>query len=164
MSRVFVLENERKILGFCAERGYLPALVTGVPDEAWSGPARMILEILILWELIGYEWGPLDLWQAHGRIDALKAYFSATDLLLLPQHATYTEGEANALCEGLAAKHEAKLGYIAAIQAAEARAEETRLEAMRGAYAAILREREPTRIAKVHPGWERYMKISSDSR
>lgn len=124
------------ILGWCVERAEVPACVAAVPGDAWSPDAEFLVRLLV--ELAGVDVtvGPLDLWTlaiqpVKGEIRAwLATWFSADDLLLLPQYAPWDVAEVEAACGEVTERHAARVAYQAALRAAEERREARRIEAM----------------------------------
>ena len=162
-------EEERMILGWCVERAEVPACVAGVPGDAWSPDAEFLVRLLV--ELAGVDVavGPLDLWTlaiqpVKGEIRAMLAtWFSADDLLLLPQYAPWDVAEVEAACGEMTERHAARVAYQQALRAAEERREARRIEAMARGCDALravwgTTEAAPLNVARVHPGWLPYLK------
>lgn len=161
-------EEERIILGWCVERAEVPACVAAVPGDAWSPDAEFLVRLLV--ELAGVDVpvGPLDLWTlaiqpVKGEIRAwLATWFSADDLLLLPQYAPWDVAEVEAACGEVTERHAARVAYQQALRAAEERREARRIEAMARGCDALRGLWEPKGTADVplrtHPAWLPYLR------
>ena len=169
-----VREEERQILGWCVERGEVPACVAAVPMAAWSPDAEFLVRLLIELQSVDVQVGPLDLWwiaqqRAEGEIRrVLATWFALDDLLLLPQYAPWSFEEVGALCGLVAERYQARVAYAEALQAAEERAERARMAAMErgvGRLAAHWPDlgkgtaAVPLAVSRVHPGWLTYMAV-----
>ena len=104
---------ERQALGWCLERGNVPACVAGVPTEAWSGPVALLLEVLVAWQAEGLSWAPTDLW-AWVRGDArLSRLLWADEVLVAPLAAPWDLEGVEEACEVVARAHQETAWWVA---------------------------------------------------
>ena len=155
-------EPERMILGWCLERGEVPACVAAIPVDALSGPAAVIRGLLVELQGMGMTWGPVDLYLqmvAHDpRTAEIGRWLTADEVLLLPAVVPATLTEVATLCDLLTGRHHARIVRVAALRAEHARAEEARLQTMALGCAALRqlwgpRER---REVRCHPAWREF--------
>ena len=163
-----VREEEREILGWCLTVGEVPACVAAVPVDAWSGPAAVIRGLLVELQSVDVRWAPVDLylWLAGkhaptteiGR--SLLSWLALDEVLLLPAVVPGDVAEVAALCRLLEEEQQARVAFAEALDAARARAERVRSEAMAAGCNALRRvwdakgtEDGPLRATVVHPAW-----------
>jgi hypothetical protein len=166
-------EPERLILGWCLERGEVPACVVAIPVDALSGPAAVIRGLLVELQGVGMTWGPVDLYlwltgkhaptTEIGR--SLLAWLSTDEVLLLPAVVPVAMGEVVALCRLLEEQHAARVACAEALAAAQERAEKARVAAMDDGCDMLRRACEPKnpegllmRRVVPHPGWKPYLR------
>ena len=175
-------EPEKQIIGWCLQSAEVPACVAEVPADAWGPVAERFIGLLIelqahsvAWDLeslivlfdgAGYyrSWEQDWCWFTKSEtLRFLRMHMGADEIAVLPQYAPWTLAEVEAACGLLMAGHVARLAYVTALEAAEARAEAVRVAAMaRGcdALRAVWETGEvvPLSVARVHPGWLPYLK------
>jgi hypothetical protein len=144
-----VTPPERQILGYALQSGTVPACVAAVPLGAWGPVAERFIGLLIelqahsiAWDLeslivlfdrAGYyrSWEQDWCWFTKSEtLRFLRVHMGADEVAVLPQYAPWTLAEVEAACGLLMAGHVARLAHVAALEAAEARAEAVRVAAM----------------------------------
>ena len=174
--------HEREIIGWCLQSAEVPACVAGVPAGAWGPVAGRFVGLLVelqahsvAWDLellivlfdgAGYyrAWEQDWCWFTKSEtLRFLRTHMGADEIAVLPQYAPWTLGEVEAACGLLTAGHAARLAHVAALEAAEARAEAVRVAAMARGCDALRAVWERTEAAtvhpsRVHPGWLPYLK------
>ena len=129
---------ERQILGWCLERGHVPACVSAVDPAAWSGPMSLLLEVLAEWQSQGMAWLPTDLWEwVHG--DArLSRLIDATAVLVAPLSAPWDLEGVEEACEAVTRAHQETAWWVALVNGIEEARDEARIWWMVGASERLL--------------------------
>lgn len=151
-------EPERLILGWCLERGEVPACVAAIPVDALSGPAAVIRGLLVELQAVDVRWGPMDLYlwlvgdhaptTEIGR--SLLSWLALDEILLLPMAAPATLAEVAALCARITSEWAGREWYARLIAEIEREREEARIQEIDAAC-----EHLPTLkpVGAIHAGW-----------
>ena len=137
--------EERQILGWCIQAGEVPACVAAIL-EATNGPARFLLGLLVELQSVGESWDLVELielsasaghfgpyewhWNTESEILRTLRMVGPDVIATLPYMAPDTLAEVEEACGALWARHEARIAYVANLEAAQARREAARLERM----------------------------------
>jgi len=153
-----MIEPERMILGWCLERGEVPACVAAIPVDALSGPAAVIRGLLVELQAVDVAWGPMDLylWLVGDHAPtteigaSLLSWLALDEILLLPMGAPATLAEVAALCARTTTEWAGREWYAHLVAEIELEREAARVQEMEAACGRL-----PTLklVRAIHAGW-----------